>query len=167
MVHALFLFPKLVVFWNTIPMWNHGTLKQSTIWFNLWLGKQTITLSQLLEQAKEWILKSSTLPMIAPVHPTWQVPLWTAPEYSCYKINSDGAIFDKDNNVGLGVVIRNSEGLVMASLSQLIPLPPTVIEVKTLAANEIHFLTSHFSAFNLSYVCRHCNKIAHSFVNKK
>ena len=55
----------------------------------------------------------------------------------------------------------------MASLSQLIPLPPTVIEVKTLAANEIHFLTSHFSAFNLSYVCRHCNKIAHSFVNKK
>ena len=63
----------------------------------------------------------------------------------------------------------------MASLSQLIPLPPTIIEVETLAAsyalelaaNDIHFLTSHFSTFNLSHVCRHCNKVAHSFAKKK
>ena len=67
-------------------------------------------------------------------------------------MNFDGAIFDKDNNAGLGVVIRNNEGLVLASLSQLIPLPPTVIEVETLtarralevAAKDIHFLTHTF-----------------------
>ena len=72
--------------------------------------------------------------MIALVHLTQQVPSWTALESPCYKINFDGAIFDKDNSASLGVVIWNNEGyLVMASLSQLIPLPPTVIEVETLA----------------------------------
>ena len=91
-------------------------------------------------------------------------------------VNFDGAIFDKDNSASLGVVIWNNEGyLVMASLSQLIPLPPMVIEVETLAtrwapelaANNIHSLTSHFLTFNLSHVCRHCNKVAHSFSKKK
>ena len=114
--------------------------------------------------------------MIAPVQPTRQVPSRTALESPCYKINFDGAIFDKDKSASLGVVIQNNEGyLVMASLSQLIPLRPTVIEVETLvasyalelAANDINFLTSHFSTFNLSHVCRHCNKVAHSFAQKK
>ena len=129
------------------------------------MGKQTITLGQLLKQAKEWILEFSTLPMIAPVHPTWQVPLWIAPESPCYNINFDGAIFDKDNNAGLDVVIQNNEGLVMASLSQLIPL--TVRRALEVATKDIHFLNSHFSAFNLSHICRHCNKVIHSFAKKK
>ena len=71
--------------------------------------------------------------MIALVHLTQQVPSWTALESPCYKINFDGAIFDKDNSASLSVVIWNNEGyLVMASLSQLIPLPPMVNEVETL-----------------------------------
>lgn len=40
----------------------------------------------------------------------------------------------KEDKVGLGVVICNSEGLVMASLSQLISLPYSVVEVETLVA---------------------------------
>ena len=40
-----------------------------------------------------------------------------------YKINFDGAIFEKDNCAGLEVIIRNLVGLVMASLHNvLIPL---------------------------------------------
>ena len=70
--------------------------------------------------------------MIALVHPTQQVPSWTTLESPCYKINFDGAIFDKDNSASLSVVIWNNEGyLVMASLSQLIPLPSMVNEVET------------------------------------
>lgn len=53
---------------------------------------------------------------------------------SWYKINFDRAIFEKEDKAGLGVVIQNSEGLVMASLSQLVSLPYSVIEVETLAA---------------------------------
>ena len=63
-----------------------------------------------------------------------RVGSWTAPDRSWYKINFDGATFVKEDKVGLGVVIRNSEGLVMASLSQLISLPYSVVEVETLVA---------------------------------
>ena len=51
-----------------------------------------------------------------------------------YKVNFDGAVFASENSVGLGVVIWNCEGLVMASLSQMVPLRHTVIEVETMAA---------------------------------
>ena len=63
-----------------------------------------------------------------------RVGLWTVPDRSWYKINFDGAVFLKEDKAGLGVVIHNSEGLVMASLSQLISLPYSVVEVETLAA---------------------------------
>ena len=49
-------------------------------------------------------------------------------------VNFYGAIFADEGCVGLGIVIRNEEGLVMASLSQLIPIPLIVFEVEVLAA---------------------------------
>ena len=59
---------------------------------------------------------------------------WTPPDDEYYKINFDGALFQADNCAGIGVVIGNGDGQVMASLSQQIPLPSTVIEVEALAA---------------------------------
>ena len=50
-----------------------------------------------------------------------------------YKVNFDGVIFYSVNSAGLDVVIRNCEGLVMASLSQLVHLRTMVIEEETLA----------------------------------
>ena len=49
-------------------------------------------------------------------------------------MNFDGASFTEDGTARIGVVIRNGAGLVMASLSQQIPLPASVIEVEALAA---------------------------------
>ena len=57
-----------------------------------------------------------------------------APDHHWVKINFDEATFAEDNTAGLGVVIRNDEGLVMASLSQQIPMTSTVIKVEVLAA---------------------------------
>ena len=37
----------------------------------------------------------------------------------------------------MGVVIRNHDGLVIASLSEVVPLPSTIIEVETLVAHWI------------------------------
>ena len=50
------------------------------------------------------------------------------------KINYDGAIFSEEGCAGLGVVCRNSEGVVIASLSEQIPLPATITQVEALAA---------------------------------
>ncbi|XP_075649759.1 uncharacterized protein LOC142620244 [Castanea sativa] len=59
---------------------------------------------------------------------------WRPPDQGFFKINFDGALFSKENRAGIGVVVRNEEGLVLASLSQQILLPTTVMEVETLAA---------------------------------
>ena len=59
---------------------------------------------------------------------------WKAPDQHAYKVNFDGAIFVKEGLAGLGVVIRNDQGLIMASLTQQIPLPVSIIAVEVLAA---------------------------------
>ena len=59
---------------------------------------------------------------------------WKPPEAGLFKVNYDGAIFKEQGRVGIGVVICNSDGAVLASLSQQIPLPTTVAQVEALAA---------------------------------
>ena len=43
-------------------------------------------------------------------------------------------MFKDDERAGIGVVVRDSQGLVLASLSQNIPLPHSVVTLETLAA---------------------------------
>ena len=50
------------------------------------------------------------------------------------KINFNGALFTEDKKSGIGVVIRNNQGLILASLSQLLPQDYTIAEVEALAA---------------------------------
>jgi len=59
---------------------------------------------------------------------------WQPLTHQQYKINFDGALFKAENQAGIGVVIRDSEGQVMVSLAQRIPLPNIAIEVEALAA---------------------------------
>nr|POE98906.1 hypothetical protein CFP56_65660 [Quercus suber] len=60
---------------------------------------------------------------------------WLPPSPNQYKANSDGAIFRDSGSAGLGVVVRDSKGMVIAVLSLLkrITLPPTVEDVEALA----------------------------------
>ena len=48
-------------------------------------------------------------------------------------MNYDGSIFSKQDTAGIGVVICNSKGAVMAFLLQQITLPATVAQVEALA----------------------------------
>ena len=50
------------------------------------------------------------------------------------KINFDGAVFKNEDRAGIGVVVRDSQGMVMASLSENIPLPHSVVNLENLAA---------------------------------
>ena len=58
---------------------------------------------------------------------------WLPPSPSVYKVIFDGATFPDIATAGLGVVVRDLEGLVVAALSERIHLPPTVAALEALA----------------------------------
>ncbi|KAK9999971.1 hypothetical protein SO802_019574 [Lithocarpus litseifolius] len=161
-MHAFYRCPALQSLKNSIPAWNQGSLKQSTcftdfigfifagtanptlfslvLWNlgnrlnNLKLGKPTLPLDKVLEHSRERQLESHSSPMMSTKQRRMQTATWTPPQDNWYKINFDGVTFADDRSAGLGVVMLNKEGRVMASVSQKIPLPMTVIEVEVLAA---------------------------------
>ena len=61
-------------------------------------------------------------------------PKWEPPPTSLLKINFDGAVFRETEEAGLGVVVRDSHGQVLASLAEKIKLPPCSDEIEALAA---------------------------------
>ena len=101
---------------------------------NLRLGKPAIPLEQVLNRARNLKLGCLSAPTSVTTAPKQTETAWTPPPVHGYKVNFDGALFEQEDRAGLGVVIRNQDGLVMASLSEVVPLPSTVIEVETLAA---------------------------------
>lgn len=78
-------------------------------------------------------------------------PSWKPPDPYELKTNFDGAIFDDLSAAGMGVVVRNSQGEILAALSGKIPIPSSVLMVETLAARRavlfIHELGMHSSSF--------------------
>ena len=60
---------------------------------------------------------------------------WRPPPETCVKANFDRAVFSQDGLAGIGIIIRNEQGLVMAALSQQIPLLTSMEMVEVLAAH--------------------------------
>ena len=58
---------------------------------------------------------------------------WRPPPHSGYKVNFDGATFIDMDSAGLGVVARDSDSMVIASLLERIRLPPMVADLEALA----------------------------------
>ena len=63
------------------------------------------------------------------------VVCWRPPPETCVKANFDRAVFSQDGLAGIGIIIRNEQGLVMADLSQQIPLPTSMEMVEVLVAH--------------------------------
>ena len=61
------------------------------------------------------------------------VQKWKPPEHGLVKVNCDGARFAEENRAGIGVVIRNSKGLVLGSLSKLVPQAYGPLEIEVMA----------------------------------
>ena len=59
---------------------------------------------------------------------------WSCPQDGLVKINFDGAIFSDSNQSGVGVVIRDNNGAVLASYSEKLHLAYKPDEVEALAA---------------------------------
>ena len=51
-------------------------------------------------------------------------------------MNYDGAMFRESDNAGIGVVIRDSEGQVLAALSKQLVKPPSMEILELLAARQ-------------------------------
>ena len=58
---------------------------------------------------------------------------WCPPQPGNYKVNIDGAIFSKQKQASIGVVIRDSAEEVVAALSQNLALPLGVLEIEAKA----------------------------------
>ena len=50
-----------------------------------------------------------------------------------FKANFDGVVFNNSHSAGVGVIIRDRNGKVIAAMSERIPLPSTVLEVEAMA----------------------------------
>ena len=57
---------------------------------------------------------------------------WLPPSNQLYKVNVDGAIFKERNELGVGVIIRDVNGLVVATMCKKFhaPLGPLEVEAK-------------------------------------
>lgn len=81
------------------------------------LNQSVQPLAQVLDEANHYLLeyrKFNACPM--KTKPPRMVK-WKPPDCNCYKTNFNGAIFEDSGEVRIGVVIRNSRGKVVASLS--------------------------------------------------
>ena len=72
---------------------------------------------------------------LQPFPPQRSRPKWEPPPSSLLKINFDSAVFKETEEVGLGVIVRDSHGKVLASLTEKIKLPSSSDEVEALAAS--------------------------------
>ena len=59
---------------------------------------------------------------------------WCPPDSDLVKVNFDGAMFNERDEAGIGVIIRNPRGEVMAALSEKIQKPPSAEILELLAA---------------------------------
>ena len=48
---------------------------------------------------------------------------WTLPPWPNLKVNFDGSVFQDENCAGMGVIIRDWNGQVVASMAEAFPLP--------------------------------------------
>ena len=73
-------------------------------------------------------------PKTAPVANQNLTIKWKPPDADCYKVNFEEATIQDIHCAGLGVVIRDHHGHLVAVLSQKIPLPNLTKTVEALAA---------------------------------
>ncbi|KAK7860999.1 f-box protein cpr1 [Quercus suber] len=60
--------------------------------------------------------------------------IWKPLDAGQLKTNFDGAVFEDLGDAGIGAVVRNSSGEVLAALSEIIPLPSSIVALETIPA---------------------------------
>ena len=71
--------------------------------------------------------------LLAPTRQPSNEIKWRPPQLGHYKVNVDGAVFSKRKQVGIGVIIRDSGGMVIAALSWKLAFALGALETKAKA----------------------------------
>ena len=74
-------------------------------------------------------------------------PTWKPPNHDELKTIFDGPMFEDLQEAGIGVVVRNSHGEVMAALAKKIPMPFSVILLETLVARRVVLFVQELSFY--------------------
>uniref|UniRef100_A0A7N2KZZ0 RNase H type-1 domain-containing protein n=1 Tax=Quercus lobata TaxID=97700 RepID=A0A7N2KZZ0_QUELO len=130
--HALWLCPKLVSVW--LPQFaklKKATSPLSTFNDLLHLAFQDPSCIEARSLVHEF---NHLRPVHAKIPRTARLVRWKPPPLGVVKVNFDGAIFSTQSSAGLAMVVRDQAGLVLASLSQKIPLSTSVEIVEVIAA---------------------------------
>nr|XP_023927696.1 uncharacterized protein LOC112039084 [Quercus suber] len=110
----------------------------SQIWFRrnkLRLVEEVADLKLLNSMTRDALQEFQHANITAPKPPPAQSHTkWMPPPTDWVKVNFDGAVFQESGEAGLGTIIHNDHGLVMATLTQVIPLLTLVEMVEVLAA---------------------------------
>jgi hypothetical protein len=104
----------------------------------LWLNLPIEALNQLVPRAQKLlsefqeVQESSTQPTRQAV--PFQRVTWSPTQPGRYKVNYDVAFFGDSNEAGIGVIIRNHNGEVMASLCHRVHYPHLIKAMEAYAA---------------------------------
>ncbi|XP_023906710.1 uncharacterized protein LOC112018416 [Quercus suber] len=110
-------------------MWSVSTQRNQ-----IRLNKPASTLHQIVQQSKDWFNEFQACQVPLKENTARISKRWRPPPAEMVKINFDGAVFSGKNKSGLGVVVRNSSGQVMASCSKLVNQVYDSNEVEDMAA---------------------------------
>ena len=92
---------------------------------------------QIAHLSKNWLVEYQARQVSLGPSPTHTQPTrcrWKPPPSGAVKINFDGAIFPKEKKSGIGVVIRDNKGLIIASCSKVVHQVLGVFDIEALAA---------------------------------
>ena len=98
-----------------------------SIWYQrnkLRLNENPLPLQNIAGFAKNYLSKFRSLEKSHPHGRSSIIRRWYPPTAGAVKTNYDGAMFNESEKAGIGVVIRDSEGQVLAALSEQIVKPP-------------------------------------------
>ena len=113
-----------------------------TVW-SVWNKRNRVQLNQPADAihqtaylSKNWLVEFQARQVSLNSGPFLTQPMrctWKPPLSSTFKINFDGAIFPMEKKPGIGVVLRDSRGLVIASCSKVVHQALGVCEAEALA----------------------------------
>lgn len=111
-----------------------------TVW-SVWHRRNAIRTNQNLFPVQQihQLVRSEFVHSVLPSPPNQTTPnppspLCKPPPWLDIKVNFDGACFQDQNLAGAAAVIRDRNGLILASMANMYPLPPSIVAVEIIAA---------------------------------